>query len=59
MHEIDLSSFNIRTDLIIEDLKQEHVVNKVGDITISKTQANGNYYTLSFLDKPSIISFTT
>ena len=50
MHEIDLSSFNIRTDLIIEDLKQEHVVNKVGDITISKTQANGNYYTLSFLD---------
>lgn len=50
MHEIDLSSFNIRTDLIIDDNSQVQSESKIDDITISKTVSNGNYYTLSFLD---------
>ena len=50
MGKIDLSKYNIRTDLIIENEKIYHNEENIDGITITKTKNNGNYITLSFDD---------
>ena len=50
MKEIDLSKYNIHTDLVIEDNKIEHTEEIIDNITITKTKKEGNYITLSFDD---------
>lgn len=50
MHKIDLSKFNIRTDLIIENNDIQHNTKRIDNITITTTKKDGNYITLSFED---------
>ena len=50
MGQIDLSKYNVRTDLIIENEKIVHNEEKIDNLTITRTKKNGNYFTLSFLD---------
>ena len=50
MGQIDLSKYNIRTDLIIEDEKIIHSKKNIDGILITKTKKDGNYFTLSFID---------
>ena len=50
MGKIDLSDYNIRTDLIIENDTLVHNEKTEGDITITKTYDNGNYITITFDD---------
>lgn len=50
MGQIDLSKYNVRTDLIIEDEKIVHNEEKIDNMIITRTKKNGNYFTLSFLD---------
>ena len=50
MGKIDLSRYNIRTDLIIENDKIEHMSTDIDGINITKTEDNGHYITLSFDD---------
>ena len=48
MSKIDLSKYNIRTDLIIEDNDLIHSEKNVDGLTITTTKKDGNYVTLSF-----------
>lgn len=50
MNNIDLSNFNIRTDLIIEDNNTIHEEKIIDGITITRTKKDGNYVTISFED---------
>ena len=50
MGQIDLSKYNIRTDLIIEDEKIVHNEEDIDGVVITKTKKNGNYFTISFQD---------
>lgn len=50
MHNIDLSKFNIRTDLIIENNSILHNEKEIDNIKITKTIKDGNYITISFED---------
>lgn len=50
MHKIDLSNYNVRTDLIIENDNLKHLEKNIDDIKITTTKENGNYVTISFLD---------
>ena len=50
MGKIDLSNYNIRTDLIIENDSLMHDEKKIGNLTITTTKKDGNYVTLSFDD---------
>ena len=50
MGKIDLSDYNIRTDLIIENDTLVHNEKMDGDITITKTYDHGNYITITFDD---------
>ena len=50
MSKIDLSKFNIRTDLIIEREKLSHRKKIIDGITITTTKDNGNYITISYED---------
>ena len=50
MSEINLSKYNIHTDLIIEDNKAISNKRIVDDITINETKKDGNYITISFND---------
>ncbi len=50
MSNIDLSKFNLRTDLIIEDNNINHEEEIQDGITITKTKKDGNYITISFED---------
>lgn len=50
MGKIDLSNFNIRTDLIIENNSLSHEEIKKDGLTITKTIQDGYYVTLSFED---------
>ncbi len=50
MASIDLSNYNLHTDLIIEKNNLNHHEETIDNITITKTYNKGNYYTLSFED---------
>jgi len=50
MGKIDLSKYNIRSDLIIENDNVSHNEENIDGLTITKTEKNGNYFTLSFND---------
>ena len=50
MSKIDLTKYNIRTDLIIEDNKISHNEKNIDGLTITTSMKNGNYVTLSFDD---------
>ena len=50
MSKIDLSKFNIRTDLIIEKENLSHSKKIIDGITITTTKDNGNYITISYED---------
>lgn len=50
MSKIDLSKYNIRTDLIIEDDNIKHEEENIDGIIITKTDNFGHYITLSFED---------
>ncbi len=50
MGEINLSKYNIHTDLIIEDNKAVSNSRMVDNILINETKKNGNYITISFDD---------
>ena len=50
MGKIDLSNYNLRTDLIIEDNKLIHDEKIVNGVVINTTKKDGNYVTLSFED---------
>ena len=50
MGKIDLSKYNVRTDLIIEDNKLIHDEKIVDGLVITTTKKDGNYITLSFDD---------
>ena len=50
MGKIDLSKYNVRTDLIIEDNKLIHDEKIVEGLVITTTKKDGNYITLSFDD---------
>ena len=50
MHNIDLSAFNIRTDLIIDDESLVHEEIKIDNIKVTTTENNGNYITIAFED---------
>lgn len=50
MREIDLSQYNIRTDLVIEDNKLIHNEENIGGIIVNTTKKDGNYITISFED---------
>ncbi len=50
MSKIDLSRYNIRTDLIIENEKISHTEENIDGIIVTKTDNNGHYITLSFED---------
>lgn len=50
MNNIDLSKFNIRTDLIIEKSNLSHEEKNIDGITITSTKDDGNYITISFED---------
>lgn len=57
MHEIDLSKYNIHTDLIIENNDAIHDEEIIDDITITKTKKEGNYITLSFDDITDTLNY--
>ena len=50
MSSIDLSKYNIRTDLIIENNNIIHDEKNIDGLVITSTKNNGNYITLSFDD---------
>lgn len=50
MSKIDLAKYNIRTDLIIEDNKISHNEKKIDNLTITTSEKDGNYITISFED---------
>ena len=50
MSKIDLSNFNLRTDLIIEQNNAIHNKKNIDGIEITSTYKNGNYITISFED---------
>lgn len=50
MHNIDLSKYNIRTDLIIENNELSHNEKDFDGIKITTTKKDGNYITISFED---------
>ena len=50
MGKIDLSKYNLRTDLIIENEKISHNERNIDGLTITTTTQNGHYVTLSFDD---------
>ena len=50
MHNINLSKYNLRTDLIIENDPILHEEKTEGNLTITKTKKSGNYITISFND---------
>ena len=50
MGSIDLSKYNLRTDLIIENDSAIHDIKNIDNMTITKTYKEGNYITLSFED---------
>lgn len=50
MANIDLSKYNIRTDLVIEDSKLIHNEENINGIIVNSTSKNGNYITISFDD---------
>ena len=50
MSSIDLSKYNIRTDLIIENNELIHDEKNVDGLVITTTKKDGNYITLSFND---------
>ena len=50
MSSIDLSKYNIRTDLIIEDNNIVHNEKNIDGLVITNTKKDGNYVTLSFDD---------
>ena len=57
MHEIDLSKYNIHTDLIIENNEAIHNEETIDNLTITKTQKDGNYITLTFEDITDNINY--
>ena len=62
MHNINLSKYNLRTDLIIENDHILHEEKTEGNLTITKTKNNGNYITISFndiTDKDNVYSRST
>ena len=50
MGKIDLSKYNIRTDLVIEDDKLLHNEENYNGVLVNITKKNGNYITISFED---------
>lgn len=50
MSKIDLSIYNLRTDLIIEDENLHHQEQKIDNLTITSTKKEGNYITITFDD---------
>lgn len=50
MHRINLSNYQIHTDLIIDNNDLTHEEKTIDDLTITRTKNNGNYITLSFKD---------
>lgn len=50
MHRINLSNYQIHTDLIIDNSDLAHEEKTIDDLTITRTKNNGNYITLSFKD---------
>lgn len=50
MANIDLSKYNIRTDLVIEDSKLIHNEENINGIIVNSTSKDGNYITISFDD---------
>lgn len=50
MSEIDLSKYNIRTDLVIENDNIIHKECEYDGVKVTTTKNDGNYITLSFLD---------
>lgn len=50
MHRINLSNYQIHTDLIIDNSNLAHEEKTIDDLTITRTKDNGNYITLSFKD---------
>ena len=57
MASINLSKYNIHTDLIIENDSVIHDEINEGNITITKTKKDGNYITLSFTDITDSVNF--
>lgn len=50
MGKIDLSNYNVRTDLVIEDNKLIHNEENIDGIIVNTTFKDGNYITISFED---------
>ncbi len=50
MSEINLSKYNLHTDLIIDDNSLEHQDNLVDNLTVTKTNKSGHYITITFDD---------
>lgn len=50
MNNIDLSSYQLRTDLIIENKEVEHKKENIDGIEITSSYKDGNYITISFDD---------
>lgn len=50
MSKIDLSKYNLRSDLIIENEELIHDEKRVDNVTITTTKKDGNYVTLLFDD---------
>ena len=50
MAQIDLSNYNLRTDLIIENNELIHEEKSIDGLMITTTKKEGNYITLSFDD---------
>ena len=50
MANIDLSKYNIRTDLVIEDSELIHNEENINGIIVNSTSKDGNYITISFDD---------
>lgn len=57
MSKIDLSRYNIRTDLIIERDNIIHEEKNIDDITITTSNEDGHYVTLSFDDVTDSLSY--
>lgn len=50
MNEIDLSNYQLRTDLIIENSEVKHLKKNIDGIEITSSYKDGNYITISFDD---------
>lgn len=50
MGKIDLSKYNLRTDLVIEDNNLDHNEENINGIIINTTKKDGNYITICFED---------